>query len=408
MTKSVGAGEGPLAGIRVIDFGWVLAGPYATMLLSYLGAEVIKVESRRRIDEQRNTHGRGVSKDIEASSNFLEVNLGKRSVSINISEAEGAELARKLVADADVALENMRPGVMSRLGLGYDDLSATNPGLIMLSISGWGQTGPLRDYSAYAPCFSSFSGLAGLTGYSDGGPNQGTSSNDARAGTAAAFAILAALNIRESTGQGQYIDLAASYALNALIGDSVLEYFMTGQSPERMGNHDPVAAPHNVYRCAGDDRWISISVTNESEWLSLRTAMSDPAWARDEMFNTAIGRQEGEAEIDRNIGNWTKTKNVFELHRRLQEHGVPSSPSLNAEDIFTDEDLLSQGRIQSIEHEVLGVRPVVAPPMRLSETPAEIRSTSPRLGEANEYVFRDILGLASDEVERLIDSKVIY
>ena len=176
---------GALQGVRIIDFGWVLAGPYSTMLLGYLGAEIIKVESRRRIDEQRVAHRAGLSENFDASSNFLEVNLNKRSVSINLSKPEGAALARRLVALSDVVIENMRPGVMDRLGLGYRALAQVKPDIIMASISGWGGTGPLREYTAYAPCFASFSGIGHLTGYADEEPNTGTSSNDARSGTAA-------------------------------------------------------------------------------------------------------------------------------------------------------------------------------------------------------------------------------
>ena len=251
--------QGALQGVRVADFGWVLAGPYATMLLGYMGAEVIKIESRRRPDEQRIAHRAGFSSELDASSNFLEVNFNKKSVTLNLSTPEGAELARQIVATSDVVVENMRPGVMNRLGLGYPDLSAVKPDIIMVSISGWGQSGPLREYTAYAPCFASFGGLAHLIGYADGEPNTGTSAMDARSGTAAAFAALMALNIRQRTGQGQYIDLASGEALSCLVGDATMEYVLTGQSPARAGNRDTMMAPHNCYRCQGDDKWISIA-----------------------------------------------------------------------------------------------------------------------------------------------------
>jgi benzylsuccinate CoA-transferase BbsF subunit len=279
--------QGALQGVRVADFGWVLAGPYATMLLGYMGAEVIKIESRRRPDEQRIAHRAGFSSELDASSNFLEVNFNKKSVTLNLSTKEGAELARQIVATSDVVVENMRPGVMNRLGLGYPDLSAVKPDIIMVSISGWGQSGPLREYTAYAPCFASFGGLAHLIGYADGEPNTGTSAMDARSGTAAAFAALMALNIRQRTGQGQYIDLASGEALSCLVGDATMEYVLTGQSPARAGNRDTMMAPHNCYRCQGDDKWISIAVATDEEWASLGQAMGNPAWAQDPAFVTA-------------------------------------------------------------------------------------------------------------------------
>ncbi|GAA5003849.1 CaiB/BaiF CoA transferase family protein [Streptomyces hyderabadensis] len=408
MSDNATSRPGPLQGVRVIDFGWVLAGPYATMLLSYLGAEVIKVESRRRVDEQRIAHRAGLSEEVEASSNFLEVNLGKGSVSLNIATPEGAELARRLVATADVAIENMRPGVMDRLGLGYDALSEVKPDLIMVSISGWGATGPLRDYTAYAPCFSSYSGLAHLTGYADGEPGTGTSSNDARAGTAAAFAILMALNIRERTGEGQYIDLAASLALNALVGDSVLEYAMTGESPARDGNRDRLMAPHNVYRCKGEDRWISIAVGDDTEWAKLRETMGDPPWAADETFATAAGRRAEEDRLDALLEEWTLQYEPMELTELLQSRGVAAMPSFSAEELFNSPHLVERGAVTEVAHPVLGRRQAVSPPWKLSETPASIRSTAPLLGQSNDEVFGRLLGLPAEEIERLKKAKVIY
>src|SRR5579863_9526241 len=229
--------QSALKGIRIADFGHVLAGPYGTMLLGALGAEVIKIETRKRPDEQRVQHGAGASSDYESSSNFFEINLNKLSVSLDLSSAKGQELARKIVSISDVVMENMRPGVMDKLGLGYQHLIKVKPDIIMLSLSGYGATGPYRGYTAYAPCFSCFGGQAVLTGYADAEPNTLTSSCDSRAGTAGAFAILMALNIRAQTRQGQYIDLSSSEALNAMVGDQMMDYAMNGRSPSRDGNH---------------------------------------------------------------------------------------------------------------------------------------------------------------------------
>lgn len=400
--------KGPLDGVRIIDFGWVLAGPYSTMLLSYLGADVIKVESRRRVDEQRIAHRAGMSKEVEASSNFFEVNLGKRSVSLNIATEEGAELARRLVATADVAIENMRPGVMDRLGLGYPDLVKVKPGLVMVSISGWGHTGPMRDYTAYAPCFSSYSGMAHLTGYADGEPNTGTSSNDARAGTAAAFAVMMALMLRERTGQGQYIDLAASFALNSIVGDSVLAHQLTGRSPMRDGNHDPVLAPHNVYRCRGEDRWISIAVRTDVEWVALVETMGSPNWATDDDLATLEGRVQSQDLIDKRVEEWTSGEDAFELMERLQYVGVAAVVSMDARDLATSPHLLARGSFTQMEHEVLGRRPAISPPWQLSQTPARIKNSAPLLGDSNHEVFADLLGLDAAEIARLQEANVIY
>jgi crotonobetainyl-CoA:carnitine CoA-transferase CaiB-like acyl-CoA transferase len=399
---------GALSGVRVVDFGWVLAGPYSTMLLSYLGAEVIKVESRRRIDEQRVAHSAGLSENYEASSNFLEINLNKRSISINIAKPEGAALAKRLVAISDVVIENMRPGVINRLGLGYADLVKVKPDIIMASISGWGGTGPLREYSAYAPCFSAFGGTAHLQGYPDEEPNQGTSSNDARSGTAATFAVLMALVMRQRTGQGQYIDLSACEAMNALIGDRMVEYMMTGISPIRAGNHDARFAPHAVYRCQGQDRWISIAVTCDAEWDALRTAMGNPPFLADPAFATAVGRWENRHQLDTLMEGWTCERDAFELMELLQAHGVPATPSFTAEDLFTSPHLIERAAITETHHPVQGVRPIIGPPWKMSATPPRIGRTAPLLGEDNQYVFEELLGLPKDEVEKLSAEQVIY
>ena len=397
-----------LKGVRVADFGWVLAGPYATMLLSYLGAEVIKIESRRRIDEQRVAHRAGLSENFESSSNFLEINLGKRSVSINLSKPEGAELARKLVAISDVVIENMRPGVMDRLGLGYKDLVNVKPDIIMASISGWGSKGPLRSYTAYAPCFSSFSGVANLTGYADEEPNTGTSSNDARSGTAAAFAVLMALIIRQRTGKGQYIDISSCEALDSLVGDRIMEYMITGRSPMRSGNQDAGMSPHGCYRCKGEDKWISIAVATDKEWDELRRIMGYPGCIDDPRFASRAGRWENRNYLDALVEEWTVQHDASELMELLQEHGIAAIPSFSADDLFSNPHLLERGAITETEHSVLGKRKAIGPPWKMTATPPEIVRTAPLLGEDNQYVLCKLLGLSEEEVKRLAAEQVVY
>ncbi|BBB01360.1 putative CoA transferase [Actinacidiphila reveromycinica] len=399
---------GALEGVRVADFGWVLAGPYATMLLGYMGAEVIKIESRRRIDEQRIVHRAGVSDNVDASSNFFEINLNKRSVTLNLSTPEGAALARRIVAQSDIVVENMRPGVMDRLGLGYADLAKVREDIVMVSISGWGQTGPLREYTAYAPCFASFGGLAHMMGYADGEPNTGTSAMDARSGTAAAFAVLMALAIRRRTGQGQYIDMASGEALSCLIGDVTMDYLMNGRSPSRDGNRDAIMAPHNCYRCAGDDQWISIAVGTEAEWEGLCDAMGRPAWTGDADFSGAYERWRHQERLDALVQEWTSAIPAEEVMHRLQKHGVAAVPSFDAERLFDNEHLRERGSITSVEHPVLGERQAISPPWQMSATPPKIDRYAPLLGEHNDYVLREMLGLPDDEIARLVEEKVVY
>ena len=397
-----------LKGVRVADFGWVLAEPYGSMLLAHMGAEVIKIESHRRIDEQRTHTGAGVSKDYEASSNFFEINLNKLSVSIDLKTAKGKELAKRLVSVSDVAMENMRPGVMKRLGLGYEELVKVKQDLIMLSLSGYGGTGPYAHYAAYAPCFSCFSGQANLTGYADGVPNTLTSDCDARAGTAAAFAVLMALNIRQRTGQGQFIDLSSSEALNMLIGDQMMDYSMNGRSPMRTGNHDAIMAPHNCYRCKGHDAWISIAVANDQEWEALCRVMGSPEWTKEEAFSSAYSRWQNQDRLDRLMEEWTINYRYQELMELLQETGVAAMPSFKAKDLFTNPHLIAREAITEVTHPVLGTRKTIAPPWKLSETPARISRPAPLLGEHNEYVFGELLGMSTKEQEQLKLEEVIF
>ncbi|MCC7461539.1 MAG: CoA transferase [Gammaproteobacteria bacterium] len=399
----------PLNGIRVIDFGHVLAGPWCAMQLASLGAEVIKVETRTRPDEQRAQHGRGTVDNLEGNSNFFEVNLGKKSVTLNLATAEGRALARKLVATADVVIENMRPGVMKKLTLDYPDLVKVKPDIIMLSLSGFGATGPLRRYAAYNPCFTSVSGVSHLTGYAEKKPNTMTNSGgDARAGTAGVFATLIALKFRQQTGKGQYIDSSSCEVINSMIGDQMMDYAMNRRSPIRCGNRDAAMAPHGVYRCAGPDEWISIAVGSDAEWRALVGALGNPSWADDAAFATAEGRWREQGRLDGLLTQWTAGKSYREAMQLLQAAGVAAMPSFKAEDLFHDPHVRARGAVQVVDHPVLGHRATITPPYRLSQTPAVIRGTAPFIGADNDYVLRELLGLAPAEVQRLIDAQVVY
>lgn len=398
-----------LKGIRVIDFGHVLAGPFCTMQIAAFGAEVIKVETRARPDEQRAHRGDGVADDLEGNSNFFEVNLSKKSCSINLETEEGRALARALVSTADIVLENMRPGVMAKLGLDYDTLIKVKPDIIMLSLSGFGATGPLRRYAAYNPCFTSVGGLSHLTGYAEKKPNTMTNSGgDARAGTAAVFAAMMALNLRAQTGKGMYIDSSSSEVINSMIGDQMMQFAMNGTSPKRNGNSDAVMAPHNVYRCAGADDWLSIAVGSDAEWSGLKAALGHPDWAEDPAFCGQISRWQNRADLDRHLAEWAAGQTVMEAFHLLQQHGVPSAPSMKASGLFSDPHIRAREGVKEIDHPVLGTRTSIAPVYLLSETPAYIRSTAPRLGQDNAYVFSDLLGLSDAEIARLEEVKAIY
>ncbi|MDA8124979.1 MAG: CoA transferase [Deltaproteobacteria bacterium] len=399
-----------LKGIRVADFSWVWAGPLATLLLSFLGAEVIKIESQKRIDQTR--HGSITTGDsfsnFNASPIFNNANLNKKGVTINISSPEGAALAKRIVAVSDLVVENMRPGVMDRLGLGYKDMVKVKPDIIMLSSSGFGSSGPYREYAGFAPIFAAFGGLAHLTGYEDGEPNTMSGVMDLRVGTASAFAILAALLHRQETGEGQYIDLSSSECVSSLVGSELMEYTMNQKSPFRCGNQDSIMAPHNCYRCKGDDKWISIAIASDEEWNALCGVMGNPSWAKDETFSNAYSRWQNRSLLDEHISKWTSDYTHYQLMVMLQSAGVAAMPSLSAKDILSDPHIKARDVINEIDHPVLGKKVVVNPSWKLSETPARIHKASPLLGEHNEEVFRDLLGMSQNEINKLVEEQIIY
>jgi benzylsuccinate CoA-transferase BbsF subunit len=399
-----------LKGIRIADFSWVWAGPYATTLLSFLGAEVIKIESRRRIDQTRqgSIMNGDVFNDYDMSPTFNNANLNKKGVSIDISTPQGAELAKKIVAKSDIALENMRPGKMEKIGLGYNDLVKVKHDIIMLSSTGFGATGIYSKYAGFAPIFASIGGLAYLTGYEDGAPNVMSGVQDMRVATATAFILITALMHRQKTGDGMYIDLSSSDCLSALVGSELMEYTMNKRSPSRCGNQDAIMAPHNCYRCKGDDKWISVAVRTDKEWNAMRTAMGNPEWAADEGFSDAYSRWENRAKLDEFISEWAVNFTPYEAMALLQEVGVAAMPSFNAEEILSDPHVKSRSLFTEVEHPALGKQMVMKPAWRFSETPARIRKAAPLLGEDNEEIFGSLLGIPKEEIEKLVNEKVIY
>ena len=399
-----------LEGIRVADFSWVWAGPYCTSLLGYLGAEVIKIESMKRVDQTR--QGSIMNGDtfegVNSSPTFNNANLNKKGVSIDITTEKGQEIARRLVAQCDVVVANMRPGKMDKLHLGYEDLKKVKPDIIMLESTGFGVTGPYRGFAGFAPIFASMGGLANLTGYTDGAPNPMSGVQDLRAATQAAYAILAALYHRKKTGEGQYIDCSSSECITALVGNEMMEYTMNGRSLGRTGNTDPVMAPHNVYRCKGDDKWISIAVGTEEEWQNLVHAMGDPDWAKDEKFADMYARHKNSAELDRHMAEWTIRFTHMEVMEMLQSAGVAAMPSFCASEILENPHVKARDVITSVQHPVLGRQYVLNPPWKLSETPAAIRKSAPCMGENNEDVFMGLMGMSPERYQDLVDRRIIY
>lgn len=399
-----------LKGVRIADFTWVWAGPGATLLLACMGAEVIKFETRSRPDPSRRgsiTLGQTFS-NLQASTVFDNLNYDKLSITLALKHPKGLELAKRIVRISDVVTQNMRPGAMDRLGLGYEELLKIKPDIIMLSSSAFGATGPYREYTGYAHHFSAFSGLASMAGYSDGEPNTLTGATDIISATTSALAILAALNYRQRTGKGQHIDLSSSETLSVLIGDAFMDYTMNQRLPPRTGNLDTTMAPHNCYRCRGEDKWVSIAVATDEEWEALCQAMGNPEWTKDKLFSRSYSRWRNQDKLDRLIEAWTINHSHYEVMELLQARGVAAMPSFSAEELFSDPHLKEREITTELEHPVMGKRVVINPPWKLSATPARFEKASPLMGEHNDYIFGKLLGMSQQEIAQLIEEKVIY
>lgn len=402
--------KGALAGVKVADFSMVWAGPYATAVMGYLGAEIIKIESRKHVDQTRQgsiTLGEDYD-GVDGSPIFNNANLNKKSISIDISKPEGAELAKKVVAECDIVVENMRPGKMAKNGLGYEDLKAVKPDIIMISASGFGATGPYKNYGGYAPIFASIGGLAYLTGYADGEPNTMSGVMDLRVGTVSAFVALAALIRKQKTGKGMYVDVSSSEAISSLIGSDLMGYTMNGVSPMRRGNEDSILAPHQVYRCKGQDKWVSIAVATEEEWKSLCDVMGNPEWTKDPKFMDTYQRWYNRKELDELMSQWTINYTDYEVMHMLQAAGVAAIPSMSAEEILSDPHSEARGIFTKVNHPILGEKTVVMPPWRFSETPAEIYKSAPLLGENNDEIFGGLLGMSKEEMDALKEAKIMF
>ena len=416
MTQHARIPPGPLDGYRVLDFGWVLAGAVPGMILSDMGAEVIKVETRQRMDYMR--LGRpivGDDPDPEQNPMFHNVNRGKRSITLNTTKPEAVELARRLASRCDVVIENFSPGVMQRLGLDYDTLSRNNPWLVMASITSNGQTGPLRDLRAYAPSIGALSGLDSTMGYeSEDGRSGGRPLGlkhayaDLCGALHAVFAITSALYQRRRTGRGRYIDLSMLRATVATMGAGLMEYELTGRAPRPRGNYDPVMAPYGNYPCGGEDEWVSIAVRTEEEWRGLVDAMGHPEWAQNPEFASRYGRLGNRSQLDEHVSTWTRERTPWETTELLQSHGVAAFPVLGAEGRLFNPHFQERGLYSDIEHPALGIEPIFNLMWQLSRTPPRIQRHAPLLGEHNREVFGGLLGLEESEISRLEEEQVIW
>ncbi|MBA7668520.1 Succinyl-CoA:(R)-benzylsuccinate CoA-transferase subunit BbsF [subsurface metagenome] len=329
-------------------------------------------------------------------------------VTLNLSQPKGVWLAKEVARVCDVVLENFRPGVMRRLGLDYEALKEVRPDIIYLSSSCRGGTGPEWNYAGYAPNFAALGGLSYVTGHLNGVPSVVTSRTDLLVGTTSFFAILAALIYRSKTGKGQYIDVSSSEVQSVLVGDMFMEYAMNKRNPQRQGNRDSIMAPHNCYRCKGEDKWISIAVSTEEEWQALCDAMGNPEWTKDDKFCDAYSRKKNEDELDRLISQWTINYTHYEVMGILQQAGVAALPSFNSQELHDDPHVKERGIITEVVHPVIGKQKVIGNPWKLSASSANVSGYGPLFGEHNQYVFGELLGMSPEEIQSLVQEQVIY
>jgi crotonobetainyl-CoA:carnitine CoA-transferase CaiB-like acyl-CoA transferase len=418
----------PFTGLRVADFAWVGVGPLTSKYLADHGAEVIRIESSTYPEALRRV-GPFVDDQpgIDRSGYYANFNSSKHGISVNLKHPRGPELMRRLVAKCDLVTESFTPGTLARFGLDWATLSEGRDDLVMISMPLYGQTGPWASFMGYGHVLQAAAGYNHLTGWPDGPPiGTGIAYTDFLVPHIAAIALIAALDYRRRTGKGQYIDFGQMEAAIHGLGTAILDWTVNGHEQVRMGNRDPNAAPHGAYQCR-DGKWIVIACETEEQWTALKAALGRPDWCDLERMRRRWSRLNEQREIDRHLQAWVEDmtrrpdepadvpvegqEGIFvrrltsrELVEHLQSHGVPAGLVQSAEDVHNDRQLAHRKHYWTLEHPVMGLRTYDSPAFKLSKTPTELTKAAPCLGEDNERVYKEIVGLSDDEfVELLAD-----
>ncbi len=415
-------------GIRVADFAWVGVGPIVSKYLADHGAEVIRVESSTYPETLRRAGPfPNDLPHVDGSGYFANFNSSKLGMTVNLKHERGPELAKRLIAECDVVTESFTPGTMARFGMDYESLRAIRPDVIMISMPLYGQTGPWASYMGYGHVLQAAAGFNHMTGWEDGPPiGTGIAYTDFLVPHFAAVALVAALDYRRRTGIGQHIDFSQLEAGVQGLWTAILDWTANGHEQIRLGNHDNEAAPHNAYKCR-DGRWVVVACATEKHWEGLKAALGRPEWCDMDRMRRRWQRINEQKEIDRHLGFWFEdytrlddesefqteegvdappirkftTTQVVEL---FQSFGVPCGIVQSAEDMHADPQLAHRGHYVKLEHSYMGLRTYDTPAFKLSATPANLTKAAPCLGEDNEYVYKQIIGLSDDEfVELLAD-----
>jgi benzylsuccinate CoA-transferase BbsF subunit len=396
-------------GVKVADFSWVAVGPQIGRELAFHGATVVRVECHRWPETTRTA---GPFKDgvtgVNRSGFATAFNANKYGISLDLNMPEGQDVAKRLVQWADIVTDSMSPGAMAKWGLDYESCKKIKPDIIYFSTCQMGQQGPYCKFKGYGMLGVSYAGYCHLNGWPDRDPLPlFNNHSDFISPYYLITTLVAALLYRRKTGKGMYLDQSQVEVGVNFLAPQVLDYTVNGRVACRMGNRDPYVAPHGLFPCRGADRWVAIAAAGETEWQSLCGAMGEPDWAGDPRFGTTTGRKENEDELEALIAEWTLAYTAEHAMRVLQDAGVPAGVVQTAEDLFNDPQLKHREHFRFMEHSVIGVQAYHSPAYRLSKTPCDIRKAAPCLGEDNEYVYKEILGLSDDEIADLLIAGVI-
>lgn len=396
-------------GIRIADFTTAIAGPLVTRFLAFEGAEVIKVESHGYPDSVRSV---GPYKDlipgIDRGTQFAFYNYSKKSIAINLGKAGGQSIARKLVQWADILVENMAPESMRKWELDYESCRKIKPDIIYLSSSSIGRTGPLSNYAAWGYHHSPLVGFSHLTGWPDRLPcADPIAYTDSVAPSFSIIALVGALIHRRRSGKGAYIDQSQVEAGAYFLGPALMDYLANGTTAKRRGNRDPNMAPHGVFPCRGEERWVAIAVSDQAQWEHFCKALEKEEWLGDQRFATLCARKENEETLEERISQWTTQRAPEEIMDLLQSAGVPAGVVANAEDVLNDPQLKHREHFGKLEHEEIGSYTYERPAIRFSKMPLPRQQPAPLIGEHTEYILSNLLGYTDDEISDLLIDGVI-
>ncbi|MFC1895869.1 CaiB/BaiF CoA transferase family protein [Thermodesulfobacteriota bacterium] len=401
-----------LEGITVADFGQAWAGPHFGRTCADMGARVIKIESMKRMDVTRLlppwVPGQNISMNNSGYYNWL--NRNKLAVTLDLTTQRGSELCMEILKLCDVMVENYSRGVMEKFGLDYESVSSVNPRIIYVALTALGSNGPFSQYVMYGRPQVYMSGLAHVSGYPGMAPHPiNISWGDPVGGHHALFSTLCALYHSKKTGQGQYIELSQWEGLIGISPENILDYTLNGRVRQRQGNRHEFMAPHNAYRCAGGDlMWITIAVANDREWEGLCNVMGNPEWTKDERFEDSLSRWKNHEELDAHIEQWTQQFARYEVTEMLQKAGVAAFPVLSNRGLSEDPHLNARGFFEEWDHPEVGRRRYDGMFWKMSKTPGKIQRRAPLVGEHNNYVFGELLGMSQEEIDRLTEEQVIF